>query len=106
MKLTHYPQALFFAHLTLEKLLKALYIDHLNSFPPKSHNLLILVQEIGVILPEHLQEAIIEINTFNVETRYPDIKFRFYKKCSADFSLRYMKIVEEIKKWLRRKLSK
>jgi hypothetical protein len=38
------------------------------------------------------------ITDFNMEARYPDEKFSFYKKCT--FTEINLKKIEEIRKWL------
>ena len=41
-----YVQSLFFTHLSLEKILKALWVqNNENNIPPKTHNLYFLYQE-------------------------------------------------------------
>ncbi len=45
-----YTWALFIGHLTIEKLLKALYakINKINPYPPKIHNLVILAERCNI----------------------------------------------------------
>lgn len=95
-----YAHCLFFAHLSMEKILKALYVKEKNEHPPITHNLLMLVKRIGLELDEAQVEHFAEINTFNIEARYPDVKFKFYQKCTAEFAETYMKIIEDLLKWL------
>ncbi|MBI2447276.1 MAG: hypothetical protein HYV48_01910 [Candidatus Omnitrophica bacterium] len=40
------------------------------------------------------------ITDFNLETRYPDERFAFYKKCTKKFTEVNLKKIKEIKKWL------
>lgn len=40
------------------------------------------------------------ITDFNLEARYPDEKFSFYKRCTKEFAETYLNEIEEIKKWL------
>jgi len=62
---------LFFAHLALEKLLKAHICKHTEKLAPKLHNLVRLA-EMAELDPaaEHL-DALAEMNEFNLEGRYP-----------------------------------
>ena len=95
-----YPYALFFGHLTVEKLLKALFAKKFNESPPFTHSLTYLVEKMG-LTPTAEQLELLEIITdFNLEVRYPDDKFSFYKKCTDQFSKTYMQKIEEKRKWL------
>lgn len=68
-----YLQALFFAHLSLEKILKALYIAaNEGNVPPKTHNLVFLYQRAGIQLPDDDVNFLQAMNAFQIEGRYPD----------------------------------
>lgn len=95
-----YPYALFFGHLTIEKVLKAIYVDRMDDIPPYTHRLVYIAEKIPLHLTEEQLELIETITDFNMEARYPDEKFSFKKKCTKDFAERYLKKIEEIKKWL------
>jgi len=99
-----YPHCLFFAHVSVEKLLKALYVKTKDEYSPITHNLLLLAKESGLELSDLQVEQLAEINTFNIEARYPDEKFKFYKKCTLQFTKKYIKIIEETLSWLKKKL--
>ena len=95
-----YPYALFFGHLTIEKFLKALFVQKFDEPPPYTHRLTYLAEKAELdISPEKLE--LLEIITdFNLETRYPDEKFSFYKKCTKEFTEAYLRKIEELKEWL------
>jgi HEPN domain-containing protein len=103
-KAKKYPHCLFFAHLSVEKLLKAIYVKTKEEHSPITHNLLLLAKESGLVLSELQVERFAEISTFNIEARYPDEKFNFYKKCTRQFTRTYIKIIEETLRWLKEKL--
>jgi|ERR1017187_722939 HEPN domain-containing protein len=68
-----YVQALFFAHLSLEKILKALWVksnDH--NFPPKTHNLIYLYENSKITLSEEQTDFLQMMNVYQIEGRYPD----------------------------------
>ncbi|MCP5052944.1 MAG: HEPN domain-containing protein [bacterium] len=88
----------------VEKMLNALYVKIVEDYPPKTHNLLMLIKSLNFEVPPGTEKNLIEINSFNMEARYPDEKFEFYKKCTSDFSDKYFKIIEEIRQWLKVKL--
>lgn len=42
-----YPYSLFFGHLTIEKTLKAIYVESCNENPPYTHRLIHLAEKIS-----------------------------------------------------------
>ena len=99
-----YPYSLFFGHLTIEKILKAVYVDRLDEPPPYTHRLVYLVERVSLELTEEQLDLLEAITDFNLEARYPDEKFSFKKKCTKDFTEEYLKKIEEIKEWLSKKI--
>lgn len=67
-----YFYAVFMAHLSIEKALKGLYHNELGDIPPKVHNLIYLLNKIGVKPPEHIAKFLIKLNEASIITRYPD----------------------------------
>lgn len=99
-----YAYALFFGHLTIEKLLKAFFVAKLDEPPPFTHRLIYLAETAGLKISAEQIELLEIITDFNLEARYPDEKFSFYKKCTREFTEANMKKIEEIKEWLLRQL--
>lgn len=64
---------LFFAHLSLEKSLKALFCQNQQELAPPIHNLLRLADKAGLALNPHQRELLAEVNSFNIEGRYPEL---------------------------------
>lgn len=96
-----YDWCLFIAHLALEKALKALFVQkNNNKVPPKIHNLVKLAELSSTKLNEEEQIFFDEVNDFNLETRYPDYKNRFYHRCNKDFAKHYFAKIKESYKWL------
>ena len=98
-----YAYALFFGHLTLEKLLKAIFVMKKEDTPPMTHRLVFLAEKAEIELSEKQLELLEIVTDFNLEARYPDEKFSFYKKCTRDFSLKYLDQIEEVRQWLLQK---
>jgi HEPN domain-containing protein len=68
-----YLRALFFGHLTLEKLCKAHWVkDNESNYPPKIHNLVWLAEHTKLSLPVEDMDFLRRINDFQLEGRYPD----------------------------------
>jgi HEPN domain-containing protein len=51
LKSHRYLYVVFMCHLAIEKTLKALYAEARSAHPPKTHDLLFLVREIGLTAP-------------------------------------------------------
>ena len=64
--------AVFMCHLAIEKALKGLYYEKRRDIPPKSHNLIYLLNEIGIKPPTEPGKFIVKINEASVPTRYPE----------------------------------
>jgi HEPN domain-containing protein len=95
-----YPYALFFGHLTLEKILKATIIKKTDDAPPLTHRLVFLAEKAGIPASAE-QTGLLEIVTdFNLEARYPDERFSFFQKCTAEFTKDFISKIEEFREWL------
>jgi len=95
-----YPYALYFGHLTIEKILKAIFTDKKDKTPPFSHNLVYLSEKAGLKVNDEILELFEELSDFNLEARYPDDKFSFYKKSTMGFTKNKLEQIERLKKWL------
>jgi HEPN domain-containing protein len=96
-----YSYALFFGHLAIEKLLKALYTQRLQQHAPPIHNLLRLAKAAGVEPDKDQGEALIAITAFNIESRYPDVQRSFRAKCTPEFTARQMRTIKDVYQWQR-----
>ena len=74
-----YMYTVFMCHLSLEKALKGLYAEKLGREPPKTHNLLYLIEKIKLKLPADLHDFTSTLNRVSVPTRYPDDLRRILK---------------------------
>ncbi len=63
---------LFFAHLALEKGLKAHVCRVTGDLPPRIHNLVRLAELSALPLTQEQLEVLAEMNAFSIEGRYPD----------------------------------
>ena len=99
-----YPYALFLGHLTVEKLLKALFVRKFDEPPPFTHRLPYLAEKAGLRLSQERLELLEIITDFNLEARYPDEKFSFHRRCSKEFAKKYMDKIEEIREWLQQQI--
>ena len=68
----HMRQCLFFAHLAIEKLLKAHVIKQTNDIPPRIHNLIRLAKIARLKLQPQQEQFLREFGIYQLEGRYPD----------------------------------
>lgn len=81
-----YSDALFYSHLTLEKLLKGLTTKTLKKSPPYTHDLVLLARLSKLNFTEQELEFFELVNQFNIRARYDDYKLSFYKKCNKHYT--------------------
>jgi len=84
-----YSACLFFGHIVLEKILKALVVQETGKQTPFTHDLVRLHELADLKLPEVVVDFLDQVNEFNMRTRYPEYKFDFYKKCTPQFTKKY-----------------
>jgi len=92
---------LFFAHLALEKLLKAHVCRVRQDLAPRIHNLSRLAELSKLNLSQKLKDILAEMNAFNIEGRYPDTLTPPPTQTEAE---KYMSRAEEVYQWLMKQL--
>lgn len=102
----HYPHALFFCHLALEKFIKAIIVRRTKHHSPYSHDLLLLAQEAGLDADARKRRQLAEINTFNIRARYDDVKRAFSRKAKRAYAEKYVEISNDLIKWLKKEFRK
>jgi HEPN domain-containing protein len=105
-KTKNYPYALFFLHLSLEKLLKAIIVTHTEDQAPFGHNLPYLLGKTKLEAGNDILEKLQNISKFNLEARYPDINKNFYNIANKKYTEAWFKSGQEIIKWLIKELNK
>ena len=60
-----------------------------------------LAEIVGVDVEEKTLNALVTITGFNIESRYPDFRRSFRKKCTRDFTMDHMREIHRIFKWFR-----
>ncbi len=99
-----YIYAVFMCHLAIEKALKGLYYEKHHSIPPKSHNLIYLLNQMGIKpSPDH-GKFIVKLNEASIPTRYPEnlVKLqKVYSKAVVDDILTQGR---EVVAWIKKQL--
>ena len=99
-----YFYAVFMCHLSIEKALKGLYLERLKEIPPKTHNLVYLVEKIKLLLPENLYDSVFALNRVSVPTRYPDDIQRMLKDYNEERTKKVIESGKEVLQWLKKQL--
>jgi len=101
----NYLQALFFAHLVIEKICKALWIKYNEeNVPPRTHNLIHLLSRTPVELNEDKSEFILRLNRFQLEGRYPDYLTKMHSICDESFTDKMIDETNNLRLWLLEKV--
>jgi len=80
-----FVQSLFFTHLTLEKISKAMYIKFSQEiYPPKTHDIVKLLSKTDIIFDDDMVVFLKAFNVYNLEGRYPDYLGNIYKTTSKE----------------------
>jgi len=81
-----YSYSLFFGHLAVEKIIKAIYVKKRGEHSPQIYNLVRLAEQAGIKLTPEQKDTLNKITAFNLESRYPDEKRSFRIKCTEKFT--------------------
>jgi HEPN domain-containing protein len=96
-----YFYAVFMCHLSVEKALKGLYLEKLRELPPKTHNLIWLLNKIQIKPDKQLGKFIAKLNEANVATRYPEdieiLKSNYNKEIAESMITQTSEAVQWIK---------
>jgi len=93
--------SLFIGHLSVEKLLKAAYVKIFNTVPPYKHDLVLIAEKCNFSMDDETRIDLKIINEFNIQARYPDYKYSFYEKCTADFVDFEIKRIGKVRQWIK-----
>ena len=97
--------ALFFAHLTIEKILKAHVCRQTQEYAPMIHNLLSLAQRARLSLSLERANLLAELTTYNIRGRYPDMRdVQKIEKPTLQYSKSLFEKIEEMYEWLKNQL--
>ena len=102
-KTKHYDWSLFMWHLAIEKILKA-HIISLDKEIKFTHDLEVLAKETELSFEPAQLKAFHEITSFNIEARYDDYKFTFYKKATQEYTETWSKACEQLYTFVKKHL--
>ncbi len=93
--------AVFMCHLAIEKALKGLYLHNLQEASPKTHNLIYLLNKIGLRADADKSKVIAILNEANIATRYPDDIDRLQSKYTSEIASQILAGTKEILAWIK-----
>ena len=99
-----YFYAAFMCHLSIEKALKGIYRKKLNQEPPRIHNLIYLLNKIGIKPPEPIGRFIVKLNEASVATRYPEEIGKLQKDFTQEIVDDILSKGRETLEWIRKQL--
>lgn len=88
---------LFFAHLAMEKIIKAHICKHAKNIAPRIHNLLRLSALSGINFSDGQKKFLARFDRYQIEGRYPEF---LPASVSQDIASKEMKEVKEFYTWL------
>ena len=98
-----YFYAVFMCHLSIEKALKGLYVKRFNKTPPKTHNLIYLIEFINIDIPGNHYDVIFTLNRISVPARYPNNLQTILKEFNKSKTIEVIEQSKEVLKWLKTK---
>jgi HEPN domain-containing protein len=96
-----YYWALFLGHLTIEKLLKALYVKKHKEHAPLIHNLYRLAKLNELELTPERVEWLVEVTSFNINARYDDDENEFRQKCTPAYTAEWVEKINHLQSWIK-----
>jgi HEPN domain-containing protein len=96
-----YFYSVFMCHLAVEKALKGLYYEKLQEVPPKTHNLIFLLNQIGIKPPEEQGKFIIKLNSASIVTRYPEDLEKIQKQYTEVVTKEILSKCKEVLIWIK-----
>lgn len=99
-----YGWALFLGHISIEKLLKAVYVNKFQKHAPFLHNLYRLAELSEINMTEEQSDWLDKITSFNLNARYDDYKREFYKLCTVEFTTEWIDKIKILRSWIKQML--
>lgn len=101
LKTKRYVYVIFFCHLAIEKLLKALVAKITKRIPPKTHDLVLLLKLSNIEIPEQYQILIGHLNSTSIPTRYPEDISKLSRQYNRAAANKYLKETKDFLRWLK-----
>lgn len=96
--------AVFMCHLAIEKALKGLFYEKMLETPPKTHNLIYLLNKIGFKPPRKPGKFIARLSEASIPIRYPENLARLQKIYTSEVTGELLAEGKEFILWIKQKL--
>ena len=100
-----YLYVVFLCHLAVEKTLKGLYFERRREIPPKSHNLLYLLNTLGIVPPEKPGKFFAKLSEASIPTRYPEDLAKVQQLYTEGVAKDILAATKETIAWIRTQFS-
>ncbi len=94
----------FMCHLAVEKALKGVYHEHCGQPPPKTHNLVLLLNALQLRPPPEIGRFLVRLNEASIATRYPDSLDSLRRLYDAKTTAQLLAQTREALQWIRERL--
>lgn len=101
LKTGRFVYVVFMCHLAIEKALKAIVCEETNKVPPKTHDLIYLINLGKVKLSDDLLDFIGIINNAGIVTRYPEDLSELISSYPEEITKKYLERTLETVKCIR-----
>jgi HEPN domain-containing protein len=95
---------LFMGHLVIERLLKAIIVKKTKNHAPLAHDLRRLAKLSEIEFDDDQKRWLDTITSFNLNARYDDYKQNFYKKCTLEYTEKWLLNIKTLREWIKTKL--
>ena len=96
-----YSYAVFMCHLSAEKAIKGLFEQRSGLIPPKTHNLVYLLNQLEIKPEKHMANLIATLSEANIATRYPESLEMLQKNYTESVAARIIHQSEEVLQWIK-----
>lgn len=99
-----YLYVAFMSQQAVEKILKAIYVQKKNELPPRTHNLLYLIDTLVIPIEDTDLSFLSYLNQFYLETRYPGERMQLAKEIDRNKAEEVFKKTKEVLECLKQQL--
>jgi HEPN domain-containing protein len=96
-----YLYVLFTCQQAVEKMAKALVVQKTGIFPPKTHDLVRLVDIAGIAASDEQKACMAKLNYYYLETRYPEQISKISKQINKKTAEHFYSETKKLLKWLK-----
>ena len=99
-----YIYAVFMCHLSIEKALKGFFYERRREIPPKTHNLIYLLNQIEIKPSDKPGKFIVKLSEASIPIRYPDDLSNLQKTYTKKIVHDILAEGKEFTQWIKQKL--